>query len=150
MAKKKRTRQDPVLGDLTHVVADLWQRDVDVRFLGQDWRVPLYVNISEEDREPEPQQRSAYATFARGTADIIRTAEAAILEYCRTTPGIDGVTSLRHVAERVQLEAVTFPYAHPTPTFGFLCKCDWDEEHGLAVKLVDGEQAEVGAQDILL
>jgi hypothetical protein len=72
MATKQRTRQDAEFGDLRHVVADLRQREVDVRFLGRDWRVPVYVSVS-----------------------------------------------------------------------------DWDEEHGLAVRFVDGEPAEVG-EDILL
>ena len=60
------------------------------------------------------------------------------------------ISSQDEVSKAVKLVGVTFPYARTRATFGFHFTCDWDEEHGLAIKFEDGELAEVGPQDILL
>jgi hypothetical protein len=152
---KSKTRKDPIFGDLVHVVGDLWQRGIELSFLGKNWRSTLMVSIGRSG--PEENQNAAYKIFAENTASVVEKAENAILDYYhsddfRSTfgPPDPKIESAQQMVALVELEGVTFPYVCPCPTFGFLCKCSWDPELGLAVKFENGSVGGVGEQEIIL
>ena len=60
------------------------------------------------------------------------------------------ITSAGELAKLVTLEGVHFNYACGVQTFGVLCQCTWDEEHGLGVLFEKGRVTEVGSQDVVL
>lgn len=79
MARKK-VRSDEVFGELTHVEADLWERPIDLPFLGAVRSVRLSIRIDEEGGI-EPQQVTAYRDFVKRTDEYMARAERAILKY---------------------------------------------------------------------
>ena len=159
MARKK-VRKDEVFGELTHVVADLWDRPIDLPFLGAVRSVRLSVRIDEE-HGIEPQQVKAYRDFVKRTDEYMAKAERAILKYypsAREDMDIEAdddetmplIRSVGELAKLVTLEGVHFNYACDVPTFGLLCECTWDEEHGVGVLFERGKVTEVGPQDVVL
>lgn len=146
---KVRTIENKTFGRLNHRVADLWERLIELHFLGQQCKVPLYVDIDKEVGAPEANQVAAYETFTKHLNEVIRATEKAIIKQYVSATG-NKTPSAQQVSKAVRLEAVAFPYVCPMPTFGFLFKCDWEVEHGLAVKFEGGQLTEVGLQDILL
>jgi hypothetical protein len=60
--KGKKTT-DPVFGDLTRSVADLWEKRIPLRLFGRDHSVSLFVNIDEYEglkkQQVRPMRRSA-------------------------------------------------------------------------------------------
>lgn len=163
MAKKK-ARKDPVFGDLIQVGGDLWKRSMELRFLGRLLRGQLTVDISEKTGL-ESNQILAFNDFSKRTDAIIADAEKAIYDYYRSIcddrrsqygivdPNdvlLPIIKSVSEVFKLVTFEGVTFPYVRSQPTFGLLCECTWENEHGLAVKFENGKVVDVGFQDIVL
>jgi hypothetical protein len=152
--KKKKTNQmtDPVFGELKRVGSDLWERSTELRFLGKSHAVLLNVQI-DDDAGLEKKQVRAFQQFSEGSSRLLREAEKSILAYYQSVCedyGVPSVSSVAQLARLIQPEGLYFPYVRPRPTFGHLCKCTWEPEHGLAVKFVNGKVAEVGFQDIVL
>ena len=160
MARKK-VRRDAVFGDLTHVVADLWDRPIDLPFLGAVRSARLRVLIDEEGGI-EPQQIEAYRDFAKRTGEYMSKAEKAILRYYRSVrddylgmseagdEAAPPVKSVGELAKLVTLEGVHFGYGCDVPTCGLLCECTWEEEHGVGVLFERGRVTEVGDQGVVL
>jgi hypothetical protein len=159
---KKTT--DPVFGDLTRSVTDLWERKISIRLFGRDHSVSLFVNIDEDEGLKKSQIR-AYETFTQNAEQLLSNAEVALLDYyqsvcdeyrdqlgvtARKHPKVPLITKVEELAKLVEPEAVVFRYGHSRPTFGLLLKCTWEEEHGVAVKFVNDKIIEVGFQDIVL
>lgn len=159
-----KVRQDEVFGELTLAVADLWKRPIDLPFLGAVRRVRLGICIDEEDGI-EPQQVQAYRAFMKRTDEYMRKAENAILKYYRSVcddyradMGIEAaddekvplIKSVDELTKLVTLQGVHFNYGHDEPTWGLLCDCTWEEEHGLGVLFEKGKITEVGFQDVVL
>ena len=140
MAKKVKIVEVAPFGELTHVVADLWQRPIKLTFLGRAVTVPVSVNLDEKKPVAEPEQVKAFEAYTAAPGKFIAAAENALQKAFKAQLAGKG---------KIALESVSFPYARPCPTFGFLCTCNWEED-GLAVKFEDGKLAEVGTQDILL
>lgn len=164
MAKKKRTTHDATFGDLVHLAGDGWTRPLQMKIFARDWESSLTVDLDPEDGIEE-NQRLAFAFFVKNVAKIAAVSEKAIFKYyqsvCGDYRGRHGiktandrrmplVKSIADMFRLVELESVVFPYVRPRPTFGILCQCTWEEEHGLAVRFEDGKVAEVGFQDIVL
>lgn len=147
MAKRAKVRNDPVFGNLVHVVSDLWQRPIELPFLGEVRKATLSVNIDPSDGL-EPNQIEAYRLFCSDQQGIMRAAETAVREYCERLEEQDDSLPQR-LASLVRLEGVLFRYARRKPTFGVLYKCDFDE-NGIAVKFENGKAVETGGQDIVL
>jgi hypothetical protein len=50
---KKRSRNNPVFGELAHVAGDLWSRPTELRIFGTVWPVLLRVYLTREGTAPE-------------------------------------------------------------------------------------------------
>jgi len=161
---KQKQIVDPVFGPLDHVVSDLWKRKLQLNFLGRKSTVSLTIDISPK-RGIEPNQISAFQVFTGHQKEILHEAETAIFDYyasvCEDYRAQRGVTNPRDkmipipknrptVFKLITPVGVTFPYVCAVPTFGILCDCTWEEEHGLAVKYEGRKLVEVGFQDIVL
>jgi hypothetical protein len=160
---REKVRKDEVFGELSRVVADLWERPIDLRFLGKVRSVRLSVRIDEEDGI-KPQQVKAYRDFMKRTDEYVGKAEKAIFKYYRSVCGdyrsdrgieaddekVSLIKSVDELAKLVTLEGVHFNYGSDEPTCGLLCKCTWEEEHGLGVLFEKGKVTEVGFQDVAL
>jgi hypothetical protein len=160
----KKSKRDPVFGDLSLHISDQWQRPIKIQFLGREWIRPLLVDIDDKDGIEE-HQIQAYKDFGKKTDTLLKKAEKAIFthyqsvcsEYRSRLGIVDPrdervpiIKSVEDVYPLVEPEAVYFPYACSKPTWGLLCLCTWEEEHGLAVKFENGKIAKVGFQDIVL
>jgi hypothetical protein len=146
MARNK-VRQDEVLGELSHVTADLWERPIDLSFLRKVRSVRLSDRIDAEDGV-EPREVKAYRDFVERTDNYMGKAENAILKYYRSVcgghrgdMGMDAVDvaklplirSVDELSKLVTLEGVILNYGRDEPTCGLLCECAWEEEYGLGV-----------------
>jgi hypothetical protein len=67
---KKRSRNNPVFGELAHVAGDLWSRPTELRIFGTVWPVLLRVYLTREGTAPECQAR-AYADFVARSGDLM-------------------------------------------------------------------------------
>jgi hypothetical protein len=150
MNKKAKETLAGVFGHMTHVSGDLWQRTIDLQFLGRRCRLPLYADLPKSNPHPDDQQTAAYDLFARDTVGIIQLAESAIRDHCDKLRNRTDRFSDAPIGQLIELEALSFPYRYRSPTLGFLFRSGLDEEHGLAVKIEAGIVVEVGPQDILL
>jgi len=163
MAKKKAMNDD-IFGHLTHSAGDGWKRPIDLTIFDQLCTGYLIVQI-DPNTGIEQNQIVAYKAFREHTNDMIGATESAILEYYQSICGdyrdrrgivnpkddfIPIIGSIQDVSRLVKLEGIIFPYARPRPTFGMLFKCTWEQEHGLAVKIENGQTVDVGFQDIVL
>lgn len=163
MAKNK-SLNDPVFGELTKTAPDLWERPIEIEFLGQTWKVALAVMMNEE-KGAEDKQIQAFELFQKDTSRLMKQAEKSLLSYyqsvCEDYRDQSGITdphdedvpivsSSDELAKLIELESVLFPYVRPAPTFGLVANCTWEPEHGVAVKFVDGDVEEVGFQDIII
>jgi hypothetical protein len=161
---KQRVTREATFGELTHVAGNMWKRALQLNIFGQNWTISLSVDIDPKGGV-EQNQVHAFAAFNSKTAAITAAAEKAIFQHYQTVcseyrsrygirdPSDERVPLIKSVKDLYRLvepESVTFPYVCPRPTFGILCQCTWEEEHGLAVKYEDGKVVEVGFQDIVL
>jgi hypothetical protein len=157
-------RTDEEFRGLTRSVSDLWERPIDLPFLGQVRAVRLWVLIDEEGGI-EPPQAEAYRDFIGRVNRYMGSAEEAILRYYRSVcdnyrgkmgigadddPKVPLIGSVGELARLVTLEGVYFKYGCDKPTCGLLCDCTWEEEHGLGVLFEEGEVTDVGFQDVVL
>jgi hypothetical protein len=155
---------DPVFGHLTRSVVDLYERDYSLKLFGKKHVVKLQVNVCPEDGLEKKQIR-AFQLFEQQLARMLAEAEKKMLAYyqsvCADYRNDLGITAARdkrvpliktvaELAHLVKPEAILFRFGRLRPTFGLLCQCTWEIEHGLAVKFVNGKVAEVGFQDIVL
>jgi hypothetical protein len=150
MPKQKRTIEVAGFGLLRHRAADLWERPIAIDFAGRHYAVPLFVDISKTLDGPDANQLAAYEHFSGDIAAAARAAETALVEHVRSISPPPAAAPSQEALATVELEAVSFPYARPRPTFGFLFASVLEPEHGLAVKFENGRVAAVGTQDILL
>lgn len=142
----------------------MWKRELPLRIFGREWMVELAVDIDPKDGV-EKNQLLAFAAFNKSPRAFAAAAEKAIFKHYQTicseyrdrlgirNPNdkrVPLIKSIKGLYRLLEPECVTFPYVRARPTFGLLCQCTWEEEHGLAVKYEDGKVVEVGFQDIVL
>jgi hypothetical protein len=107
----------------------------------------------DDDEGLEQKQIRAFQQYREGSSQLLREAEKSMLAYYQSVCedyGAPSISSVAQFARLIQPESLYFPYVRPRPTFGLLCQCTWEPEHGLAVKFVNGKVTEVGFQDIVL
>lgn len=161
---KNKTLNDPVFGNLKHSVADLWEREIKVTIFGIERFLKLSVDI-DENEGLEVQQIRAFEQFQQHQDQFLRDAENEIFKYYQSVYDeyrskyeivdlddkyVPQISSMERLADLVTPVGLIFPYARKKPTFGLLCTCTWEKEHGVAVKYEEGKITEVGFQDIVL
>lgn len=140
----------------------LWERTIELTLFGQVQELQLAVNGNYADGF-EMIQQDAYKRFTRKQKSLLRAAEKALFdyyhEYCEEYRDRFGefadewapiVKTRSEFARIVKPSSLYFPWATSSRTVGLLLECTWDTSHGLAVKFVDEEVAEVGSQDIVI
>lgn len=148
---------DTVFGELSF--SGSWRRDIELTFLGVTSTVELIVEGNDDDESIVDEQRNSFTKLM----DSIPMAEDGILAYyqrvCddyRSRFGDDADARMPIIADKTSLSALTkltgvvFPMvmASGEASFGFLLECSWEPEHGLGVKITNGE-TEVGTQDLI-
>ena len=125
-----------------------WRGVESLAFFGVQHDIEVIVDESDGDGIIREGQRQAYRDFQANRERYIATAEDAILAYYLQECDEPRVESKAGLTNLVTLTSIFFPTTELC--FGLLLECDWDEEHGLAVKFVGGMVTEVGLQDILI
>lgn len=154
---------DPVFGRL--MFDGFWSKPYVISLFEAEVELGVRIQCG-RDEEIESSQRMAFEQFEANKERIIGEAENAILDYYRETapiyremfgetdsgrrvPPVEVVVDLRDVLTPLYL---WFPwnFTENELNVGIVFDCTWDPGHGLAVKIVNGEVAEVGSQDIVL
>lgn len=147
---------DPEFGSISY--QGVWYGNSLVRFLGEAHDIQLIIETDDESGSIVIGQRAAYAL----RADYISQLENVL--YCyylkiaddyrqqfsdgfQRMPILDNVLDLNQV---VKLTGIILPMvtSQEEVVIGFFLECNWDPEHGLAVKFA-GSDVEVGSQDLL-
>jgi len=155
------TLNDPIFGELSNYEHG-WSRRYGISVFGEKREVDIRI---ETEAEPTQQQRETFFKFERNKESCVRDIERSIYEYYNSiiddrrddfgdsademmpiVSDIDGMGAI------VSLEVILISDWDPPndKQIGFLFDCTWDEDHGLAVELIDNEVTGVGDQDIVL
>lgn len=136
-----------------------WVREIELQFLGVTSAIELIVEGNGDHESIYDEQRVSYQQLS----DAIPKAEIAIFKFyqsiCddyRSRFGDEAdarmplIGEISELSKFVKLTGVVFPMVmhRGEISVGFLLECSWEPEHGLGVKLANGE-IEVGTQDIL-
>jgi hypothetical protein len=136
-----------------------WVREIKLTFVGMKSTVELIVEGNDENESIREEQRMSYQKLSeivpRAEAELFKFYES-ICDGFRTQFGEEADTRMPKIKENsdlaklVKLTGVVFPMVMEAGeiSVGFLLECSWDPEHGLSVKITNGE-AEIGTQDIL-
>ena len=123
--------------------------------------VEVPIEIETEGAGPSPQQLQALAHALDLAPDVLELSAPAVVqnyEVYREMIGDDEMPPLQNpvdVWKQVEPTEISIPPhdAATPPTFLLLAECDWDAEHGLAVRFRDGvadaasQQGELGLED---
>jgi predicted DNA-binding WGR domain protein len=146
----------------SHGLDSLWERTIELTIFGQVRELQLAVNGNYAEGFDTIQQ-DAYKRFTRKHKSLLRAAEKALFDYYQENcedyrdqfeefadEWAPIVETRSEFARIVEPSSLCFPWATSSRTVGLLLECTWDTSHGLAVKFVDEEVAEVGSQDIVI
>lgn len=152
---------DKSFGELTF--QSTWEREIDVIFFGKKDTVLLYAEGNDEKETILDEQRKSFDIFSADQAAVLKQVEDAIYSHYSEingdlraqfgasadefAPVIDKPSDL---LELIELKIVIFPMVlEPGESaIGFIFDCKWDQEHGLGIKITDGE-IEIGEADLL-
>lgn len=148
---------DSVFGDLDFNGG--WVREIEVTFLGVTSSAEIIVEGNDDDESIFDEQRDAFQNLPES---IAKAEEAALSHYQAVTDDFRAqfgeqadarmprIQTQSELARLVRLTGIVFPMVldQGDVTIGFLLECSWDPEHGLGVRIVNGE-SEVGSQDLL-
>jgi hypothetical protein len=136
-----------------------WVREIEVAFLGVKSSVEVIVEGNDDDETIFDEQRDAFQQLPEA---IVKAEGAALAHYQSVTEDFRAqfgeqadikmprIQTQSELAKLVKLTGIVFPMVldRGEVTVGFLLECSWDPEHGLGVRIVNGE-SEVGTQDLL-
>jgi hypothetical protein len=148
---------DEVFGELEFNGNWVWE--IELPFFGVSAKVELIVEGNGEHASIFDEQREAYqqlpVAIARAEDGIFEFYRSICDDY-RSRFGNDAdirmprINDKSELSKLVELTGVVFPMIMNSGevSVGFLLECSWEPEHGLGVKITNGE-IEVGTQDIL-
>ena len=155
-------RTVPGVGLLVHDL--FWTKQQQMTIFRQEKIVPIKFD-GELGEELETEQIAAYIRFFKCDITLLEKAEISIYKYYlsimpeyRDIYGEQAdqyaplINDKFDIGKLVSFRSVYFPYSFNSGDriAGLLFDCKWEEEHGLAVKFINEEIAEVGYQDIIL
>jgi hypothetical protein len=112
----------------------------------EDWQREAFDAFWSRQRELKPAVEQAILAYYLSIADDYRDQFGA--EFQHLVPAISSPEELHKV---VTPEAVHIGDLDPKGReVDLLFDCSWDDSHGLAVRIIQGQVAEVGPQDICL
>jgi hypothetical protein len=138
---------------------------VSIQWRGQIITLPVRFR-TDDDEAPSERQRQALTDFLDRQADILDALEGALVEYyletraeafhhyeheyaTRTHPDARDIEALAPMF-RFTLVLVDYDWADEAVAIGLIADCDWDEELGVGIRVVDGTIDEIGVQDIAI
>jgi hypothetical protein len=138
--------KDSIFGDM--VFKHGWNKEEKINF----WNKEMVLKISAAAYTGEgidEIQRKNYKDFIDNKMDISQKSLQAVRQYVEDNREdiemyVQTDTSLDNVRELVSPKKVLFK---KDGSYGILCDCKWDIEHGLVIKL---PEYKVGPQDIFL
>jgi len=151
-----------ILGEIMYNY--IWVRKYELCIFGETETGFLNI-IGEEEEEIEQSQIEAFKEFELLKSNLIKEIEKALFDYYQSVvceyrdrygdmadvmaPIIDNVDDMKLL---LKFEALNLPYSYSNNEriVGVLFKSAWEIEHGVAVKIINGEIVGVGYQDIVL
>jgi hypothetical protein len=142
----------------------LWTKNYEFRIFGET-SVGILNIAGEEDEEIEQIQVDAFKEFESIKDTLSEKIEKALFNYYQSVASeyrdnfgkmadefAPLITDVLEMKSLVKFEAVNIPYSfvENERVLGILFKSKWEIEHGVAVKIINGEIVEVGFQDIVL
>ena len=138
-----------------------WNGSTSLDWYGDNISVDVVIS-GEEDEEIDERQCESYQAFIKNWEKIKEVLLDGILSYyadLRNELGFsDGsnvnypeITSTSDLKEKIALDSIVVPLPeiYDGRSVALAFHCDWDEENGLGVVLVNEEISEIGYQDII-
>lgn len=151
-----------VLGEISH--KEFWQKEFTLDLYSRVEKGKLEIS-GEHDEEIEALQIKAYTLFIENMVEIIQNTRKKLYEYYlsvyekyRDKYGEDAYNYAPIVNEEIKMkELLTFqsvyiPYQFDANELevGILFDSKWENELGVAAKIINGKVSEIGYQDIIL
>ena len=133
---------DEIFGKMTYKHS--WTRKAIASFWGRDTEVNITAKAYVGD-EILQSQRDMFITYEKDVSEVINNATPEIIEYCKTTfmlPNLVNDDLIKALTPR----SVLF---QRDDSWGILFDCKWDEEHGVAIFIIN-DQISVGPQDCFI
>jgi len=156
---------DELFGELTYNLS--WIGKTILSIFGVEHEVGLHIRCNEGENITA-NQRQVYINFEQHSTEILKNTEMAIfnyyLEVCqdyqarlqdaelikKNAPVITRICELKDLVE-AQTLLIDYDYQDEKPIrMGILFECTWEPEHGVAVRIENGEIVETGFQDIVI
>jgi len=156
---------DELFGELTYNYC--WEGKTVLNIFGTDQEVFLLIN-GNEGEEITANQKQAYIGFQQNSAELMRKTENAIFNYYldvfqdyqarlqdaelikKNAPTITRVDELIDLL-KAQTLLIDYDFCDGKPIrMGILFECTWEPEHGVAVRIENGQIVETGFQDIVI
>ncbi len=141
-----------------------WNRAYNVFFLGKEVMVTLVID-GDEDGEFEPSQVLAFQYFDKNKSILMKAVEEMLFKNyketykenrMRYTDNADEVlpeiSSANQLSEVISITKVIISetFDEESKEVGLMFDASWEPELGIGVKIINGDVAEVGTQDIIL
>jgi hypothetical protein len=153
---------DTVFGDLEFEAA--WVRDDQIKIFGEACPVLLLVEGNDAEESILDEQRASYTNFRANEERLLGEAvEALFRYYCEIRPSLQSqfgpragdlappLASSFELSKVVEFTTLIFPIVleEGEQRFGLMGSCTWDPEHGIGIKVTDGD-IEIGGDDLLI
>jgi hypothetical protein len=152
---------DPVFGDLVFEAS--WVRYDQIKIFGKTYPVRLRVEGNDAEESILDEQRASYTNFRANEERLVGEAvEALFQSYLEIRPSLVSqfgpragelappLASSFELSKLVEFTTLMFPIVleEGEQSFGLMGSCTWDPEHGIGIKVTDGD-IEIGGDDLL-
>ena len=151
-----------VFGEIQY--EDFWKRSYEFRIFGENSIGALYID-GDKEKEIWQIQVDAFKEFEVNKNFLSEEIEKSLFDYYQSV--VDEyrdrygdvadefaplITDVFEMKSLVKFEAIDIPYSFVDNqrVVGVLFESKWEIEHGVAIKIINGEIVEVGYQDIVL
>lgn len=141
-----------------------WEKDIYVRFINRDRKVILSLELN---HNTENYEMLTYKNFLKNEEEILKKVEKAIFNYyqgvCldyrkRSLKNQSKINNFAPIIKNsselddlLQFTYIVIPTSDLSKeVIGLLFECSWEEEHGLGVRIENGEVVEVGFQNVII
>jgi hypothetical protein len=138
---------------------------INVPWFGALEIVDVIFEHETRDQPPTERQIDAFCRFASNRDPFFKSLEGKLFKYFndarqesnlhqdmieRLFPHLDEPRQLKSLIELRSILVSYYDGEAWCDYIGLLMECSWEVEHGLGVKVVDGQVQEIGLQDIVL
>ena len=122
----------------------------------KDTTVDVIFELEVASNSPNDLQVQAFTEFASSKYNIFTQVEKRVWDYYQRSvachEGSLVISNSQSLAEKTTLTGCVVGYFDGddwSAYIGLLAECEWEPEHGLGIKIVDGLISEIGFQDII-